>query len=72
VTLILLVQRNIPVTFTDTAAEVINDTIEPPVEPRVLKAIPVRAPAKAVSPPKAHAGATPIAKAISTQRERKD
>lgn len=71
-TLNLLVQRNIPVTFTDTPAAVINDTIEPPVEPRVLKAIPVHSPTKAASSGKAHAGATPIAKAISTQRERKD
>jgi cell division protein FtsQ len=37
----LLVQRNIPVTFTKPAATVINDTIDPPVQPRVLKAIPV-------------------------------
>jgi len=71
-TLNLLVQRNIPVTFTDTPAAVINDTIEPPVEPRILKAIPVDSPAKAASPPKARAGGTPIAKAISIQRKRKD
>ncbi len=72
-TLNLLVQRNIPVTFTDTPTAIINDTIEPPVEPRILKAIPVDSPAKATSPqPKARAGATPIAKAISTQRKRKN
>jgi cell division protein FtsQ len=71
-TLNLLVQRNIPVTFTDTPTEVINDTIEPPVEPRILKAIPVHSAATAASPPKARAGATPIAKTISTKRERKD
>jgi cell division septal protein FtsQ len=65
----LLVQRNIPVTFTDTPTAVINDTIEPPVEPRVLKAIPVHSPAKAASPPKAHAA---VPKAISTKQERKD
>ena len=47
----LLVQRNIPVTFTETAGTpVINDTIEPAVEPRILKAIPVHAPAKAAPP----------------------
>jgi cell division septal protein FtsQ len=70
-TLNLLVQRNIPVTFTDTPTEVINATIEPPVEPRILKAIPVHSPAKGTSPaPKA--SATPIAKASSIRRERKD
>jgi cell division septal protein FtsQ len=70
-TLNLLVQRNIPVTFTDTPTEVINATIEPPVEPRILKAIPVHSPAKRASPaPKE--SATPIAKASSTRRERKD
>ncbi len=47
----LLVQRNIPVTFTRPPAAVINDTIEPPVEPRILKAIPVHSSAKATAPP---------------------
>jgi hypothetical protein len=42
-TLNLVAQRNIPVTFTSPAADVINDTLEPAVEPRVMKAIPVRA-----------------------------
>ena len=38
----LLVQRNIPVTFTKLPSEVINDTIDPEgAEPRILKAIPV-------------------------------
>ena len=56
----LLVQRNIPVTFTRPPAAVINDTIEPPVEPRILKAIPVHSSAKAAAPPsKAHSRATP-------------
>ena len=69
----LLVQRNIPVTFATPPAAVINDTIEPPVEPRILKAIPVHSPAKtAASPAKARASSTPIAKAIPTQRQRKD
>ncbi len=49
-TLNLVAQRNIPVTFTSPAAEVINDTIEPPVEPRIMKAIPVHAPEKRVRP----------------------
>jgi cell division septal protein FtsQ len=68
----LLVQRNIPVTFTKPPAVVINDTIEPPVEPRILKAIPVHSPAKATSPSKAHSTATPITKAVPTQRQKKD
>ena len=72
-TLNLLVERNIPVSFTDTPTAIINDTIEPPVEPRILQAIPVQSPAKAESPPpKARASAKPIAKAISPQRHRKD
>ena len=72
-TLNLLVQRNIPVTFTDTPTEIINDTIEPAVETRILKAIPVHSSAKAASPPpKARADATPIAKATSIQRKRKE
>src|SRR5213596_3904400 len=43
-TLNLVAQRNIPVTFTNPAAAVINDTLEPAVEPRIMKAIPVHAP----------------------------
>src|SRR5205809_3742583 len=59
----LLVQRNIPVTFATPPAAVINDTIEPPVEPRILKAIPVHSPAKtAAQPSKARASSAPIAK----------
>src|SRR5436309_11686550 len=37
----LLVQRNIPVTFGRNAVDVINDTIDPDAEPRIMKAIPV-------------------------------
>ena len=40
----LLVQRNIPVTFMKSAAEVINDTIDPDETPRIMKAIPVAPP----------------------------
>ena len=48
----LLVQRNIPVTFTKTAVEVINETIDPEgSEPRILKAIPVHPVAKTESAP---------------------
>jgi POTRA domain, FtsQ-type len=43
-TLNLVAQRNIPVTFTSPAAAVINDTIEPGIEPRIMKAIPVHTP----------------------------
>jgi cell division septal protein FtsQ len=39
----LLVQRNVPVTFTKPPAEVINDTIDPEETPRIMKAIPVTA-----------------------------
>jgi hypothetical protein len=42
-TLNLVAQRNIPVTFTSPAAAVINDTVEPTVEPRIMKAIAVHA-----------------------------
>ena len=68
----LLVQRNIPVTFTRPPAAVINDTIEPPVEPRILKAIPAHSQAKATAPPsKAHSHATPK-RLRSNGRERTD
>jgi cell division septal protein FtsQ len=48
----LLVQRNIPVTFTKPAVEVINETINPEESPRIMKAIPLNA------SPKATAGST--------------
>jgi cell division septal protein FtsQ len=68
----LLVQRNIPVTFTKPAAAVINDTIEPPVEPRILKAIPVHESAKtAPSPAKARTSLTPIPRAVPVSRQKK-
>src|SRR5204863_4303755 len=69
----LLVQRNIPVTFAEPPATVINDTIEPAVEPRIMKAIPVRAPEKPAPPaPKSRAGSTPVTKATSSQRHKTD
>ena len=68
-TLNLLVQRNIPVTFTKPAAEVINDTIEPAVEPQILKAIPVRPQAKGAPPASnVRRNSTPLA----SQRPKKD
>src|SRR5881394_1051086 len=70
----LLVQRNIPVTFVEPAASVINDTIEPAVEPRIMKAVPVHAPETRLrqgssgqettsSAPKPRTGSTPTSKA---------
>jgi POTRA domain, FtsQ-type len=82
-TLNLLAQRNIPVKFTSPAASVINDTIEPAVEPRIMKAIPVHttdarvrqdsgghesgAPAR-----KSRAASTPTSKAIRNQLKKTD
>ena len=61
----LLVQRNIPVTFTKPAAVVINETIDPdevPLkEPRIMKAVPVHATTKPSPSPasKPHTMPTP-------------
>jgi hypothetical protein len=77
-TLNLVAQRNIPVTFTSPAAAVINDTLEPAVEPRIMKAIPVHAPEArarqdtepqqpASSASKAHNASTAARKAIRNQ-----
>ena len=75
-TLNLLVQRNIPVTFAPRPVAVINDTIEPAVETRIMKAIPVH-PVEtqprpsaggqqgASPPPKTHGGSKPPPKANS-------
>jgi cell division septal protein FtsQ len=69
----LLVQRNIPVTFAEPPAAVINDTIAPAVEPRIMKAIPVAAPEKTAAPaPKSRAGSTPSTKANPRQRQKTD
>ena len=82
-TLNLLVQRNIPVTFAPRPVSVINDTIEPAVEPRIMKAIPVQ-PAEtsprqgsgkqeSASPPrKARTSSKPPPRAIPIQRQRTD
>src|SRR5205823_5261570 len=78
----LLVQRNIPVTFVQPAASVINDTIEPAVEPRIMKAVPVHAPETRLrqgssgqettsSAPKPRTGSTPASKATPNQRQKK-
>jgi POTRA domain, FtsQ-type len=80
-TLNLVAQRNIPVTFTSPPSSVINDTVEPAVEPRIMKAIPVRA-AEArihqdsgghqsgVSASKSRAASTPVPKAIRNQQKK--
>jgi cell division septal protein FtsQ len=67
-TLNLLVQRNIPATFTKPAAAVINDTIQPALEPQILKAIPVRPQAKGAPPASARRNSSPVA----SQRPKKD
>jgi hypothetical protein len=80
-TLNLVAQRNIPVTFTSPATEVINDTIEPAVEPRVLKAIPVRPPETRTHPEsnerkpessseKSRANSQPVPKPIHNQQKK--
>jgi hypothetical protein len=82
-TLNLLVQRNIPVTFAPRPVAVINDTVEPAVEPRVMKAIPVHASETrprqgpgaleaASRAPKARTNSKPPPKAIPTQRQKTD
>jgi cell division septal protein FtsQ len=74
----LLVQRNVPVTFTKIASEVINDTIDPEgAEPRILKAIPVQslppaAPPSVSGKSRVTAMTPPVRKAIPARRDRKD
>lgn len=66
----LLVQRNIPVTFGKPAAEVINETIVPNEQPRVMKALPPDAPKFGTfSATKPHASATaPAREKMSIKR----
>jgi cell division septal protein FtsQ len=70
----LLVQRNIPVTFTQPAAEVINETIDPPgEEPKILRATPVHPlPKPTATPSPTKAKPLPIKKAIPVHGGRKD
>jgi cell division protein FtsQ len=72
----LLVQRNIPVTFGRSPVDVINDTLDPDAEPRIMKAIPVHPLAKnepAPSTSKARPNETPpVRKAIPLKKPRKD
>ena len=58
----LLVQRNIPVTFAKSPAEVINETIKPEESPRIMKAIPVQtSPKPSATPAKSHPAPSPTA-----------
>jgi cell division septal protein FtsQ len=72
----LLVQRNIPVTFTASPVAVINDTIEPEATPRMLKAIPVHSGARSTSTPAARPHrlppSPPVRRAIPVDQERKN
>jgi cell division septal protein FtsQ len=62
----LLVQRNIPVTFTKPAAEVINDTIDPEgAEPKFLRATPVHPASK---PESSSVTKPPAGKAIPVRK----
>ncbi len=72
----LLVQRNIPVTFGKPAAEVINETIKPNEEPRIMKAIPVQPSPKfgTFSATKPHPSASPtmsIKRAVPVEKGKK-
>ena len=71
----LRVQRNIPVTFAKSPASIINDTIEPDAEPRILKAIPVQAPARSTSSSaaKSHPSPSPLSikRAIPVEQKEK-
>lgn len=73
----LLVQRNIPVTFTKSPTEIINETIDPEgEEPKILKATPARPGTKPDLAPAAAKGRSTasepkIRKAMPVKRERK-
>src|ERR1043165_6838259 len=72
----LLVQRNVPVTFGRNAVDVINDTLDPDAEPRIMKAIPVHPLAKNETTPtpatsKTRSNATPtVKKAVPLRKTR--
>ena len=72
----LLVQRNIPVTFAKSPASIINDTIDPHAEPRILKAIPVQTPERSTSSSvvKVHPSPSPLAikRAIQVEKGERD
>lgn len=71
----LLVQRNIPVTFTKTPTEVINETIDPEgEEPKILKATPVNPGTDALVSAKrrTNAGEPKVRRAMPVERGRKN
>jgi hypothetical protein len=72
----LLVQRNVPVTFGRNPVDVINDTLDPDAEPRIMKAIPVHPLAKnepTPGPLKPRSNTTrSVRKAIPLPKSRKD
>src|SRR6201987_4621768 len=69
----LLVQRNIPVTFAERPTTVINDTVEPVVEPRIMKAIPVHATENnRPSTPKQRAASSTLRNAIPSHQKKTD
>jgi len=68
----LIVQRNIPVTFTKTAVTVINETVDPePTPPKILKALPAHSPSVTK---KSHPSSRPveIRKAMSLEQRKKE
>jgi cell division protein FtsQ len=68
----LIVQRNIPVTFTKTAVTVINETIDPePTPPKILKALPAHPPSVTK---KSHPSSRPkeIRKAVPVEQGKKE
>jgi cell division septal protein FtsQ len=69
----LLVQRNIPVTFAKPAPEIINETIDPLEQPKIMKAIPLHPPKFGTfSATKPHASASPsIKRAIPVEKGKK-
>lgn len=72
----LLVQRNIPVTFTKLASEIINDTIDPEgEEPKILRATPVHPGTKteiAPAKPKTSGPNDRVRKAMPVERGRRN
>jgi cell division septal protein FtsQ len=72
----LLVQRNVPVTFTKLPSEIINETIDPE-EPKILRAVPVHPETKVEPAPvtvksKTNATSAKIRKAVPVKRGRKN
>jgi cell division septal protein FtsQ len=68
----LIVQRNIPVTFTKTAVTVINETVDPePTPSKILKALPAHSPSVTK---KSHPSSRPveIRKAMSLEQRKKE